>query len=233
MLPLLHSPCSDHEAEWQALEQAQAQEAAWQRQQRAEREQLELALLQQPDILAQHQQQQHAQEPAAGWGHAQEEGHAGDAMHEWLAEQQVAAGLQAASHGYSQQHAAPALALHLPGDDDQAEQGSALAAAPWQQLPPLPSPITFATTNLDRATARLLASAGNTPTGPLGKAAGRLPDGAADGGAQQAQRAQQGMWLLEPVMPAPLGEGVRCAALCALAVLGGGLDAGWLTKRWR
>lgn len=32
----------------------------------------------------------------------------------------------------------------------------------------LPSPITSATSNLDAAVCRLLASAGNTPTGPLG-----------------------------------------------------------------
>ncbi len=35
-------------------------------------------------------------------------------------------------------------------------------------LPPLPSPINDSTADLDGAMARLLASAGNTPTGPLG-----------------------------------------------------------------
>lgn len=202
-------PRSDQESEWQALEEAQAREEAWRRQEAAEQEQRELALLQGRAYTAaaahphhqQHQQQAAHREPTPEWAYPR------DTMQEWLSEQQATAGLQSVGRGQP----APAT-LHLPADDATAAGGDADALA-FQQLPPLPSPITWATANMDMAVARLLASAGNTPTGPLGKAAGRLDDLELAGGqALEEQRVaaeRQQPLLLEPVMPAPLGEGVR------------------------
>lgn len=194
-----------------------------QRQQAAERERRELAMLQ--VLLPPPAAHAASREPTPEWiGDRQQ-------MQEWLAAQQAAVDasteqLQQAQQGecYEEkeddeqqqlQHAA--LMVQVPGEEQAgAEADGTLAAHPFQQLPPLPSPITTATVNLDATLARLLASAGNTPSGPLAKQAGRWV-AAADGHAAAEQDGPQlgeegeAVFLLEPVLPAPLGEGVRCA----------------------
>lgn len=202
-------PCSDHEAEWAALEELEAADREQQRQQAAEKEWRELAVL-----------QAHAapREPTPEWAFPREQ------MQEWLEAQQAAVAASrdqqqlrnSAGEAEEEQllpEAAPSLLVQVP--EAELAGAAAVGGLTFQQLPPLPSPITSATVNLDATLARLLASSGNTPSGPLAKAAGRWESA----GQEQPEQAgpqlyQEGeaLFLLEPVLPAPLGEGIRCAA---------------------
>ena len=80
-----------------------------------------------------------------------------------------------------------------------------------------PSPISYATRNIDAAVAALAARAGNSPTGPLAcgvRDSKTFDDMAA---AQELRSSGTGMpavvHLLEPLFPPPLGEGVRFVKL--------------------
>ena len=228
-LPALPAPpiCrSDHEAEWAALEEMEEADKAWQAQQAAEREARELALLQ--ALLPPAPAAAAHREPTPEWAYPREQ------MHEWLAAQQAAAGAE--QHCEAEEQPA---AEQWQGEQLQAAAPSLLvgvgdaALQPFQQLPPLPSPITSATANLDATLARLLASAGNTPTGPLAKAAGRWEPAGEERGQQGGQRAEgEAVFLLEPVLPAPLGEGVRCACGWCVQLLQQVVGSGWCWQPW-
>lgn len=225
-------PRSDQEAEWAALEEIEAADIEQQRHQAAEQERRELAMLQ--ALLPPAAVHAAPRELTPEWAYPREQ------MQEWLAAQQAAvtASTEQLQHqgeghedGQEQQLQHAALMVQLPGEEQAGALAvGALAAQPFQQLPPLPSPITTATVNLDATLARLLVSAGNTPSGPLAKAAGRweAADGdAAEQGGTEMDAEAEAVFLLEPVLPAPLGEGVRCVAL---ALLGGCAQEGLVCR---
>lgn len=93
--------------------------------------------------------------------------------------------------------------------------GSSATATAALPVEPEPSPIGYSTRDMDRAVAALVRSVGNSPTGPLARG---VRDGEGVFGDIEAAAARQApagdnptaaVHLLEPLMPAPLGEGVR------------------------
>lgn len=172
-----HEGSTAEEAQWAALERIQAQEQHWAAQQAAQREAREQAreraLLQgrHPHARALEEaraalaaEQQRQREPTPVWTSRDElegwfaaAGHAG-AGPAHPAEETDEAALAAADHQLQQQQQQGQYA-------EQQLRGSEAGLAAGE---PLPSPLTSATSNFDVAVARLLASAGNTPTGPLG-----------------------------------------------------------------
>lgn len=157
--------CSDHEgsaeeAQWAALERQEQQRARQQAAEREAREQQLQALEAARAALEAELRRQ--REPTPVWTSRNElEGWfaAADEVprhSEADADQAAAAGEE--KHWQHQQHQQQAAA-----GGQAAASGAALGPGD-----PLPSPLTSATSNFDVAVARLLASAGNTPTGPLG-----------------------------------------------------------------
>ena len=158
-------PCSDQEAEWQQLERIQQQDADWQRQQAAERERREALCLGQS--LRQSLRQ--------SLGNPYLQPHAGAAVDASVGGQQW--GLGQEQHQQGQQRGYLERELAALQQQRQADEAAELAQQQqWEEgedeeeraaLQQLPSPLNSATSDLDAAVARLLASAGNTPSGPL------------------------------------------------------------------
>lgn len=252
----------DEEGEWRALESMQARQEGWQRQAAAEQAEQEgwQREQQQPEVTPaaarQHGQPQQQQQVDPWHREITPEWTSRDQLDGWFAAQQAAAAVeqQQAEAQWARQQAAQVqqvggryategrLAVQLPPGEPAAGAGAA----------PLPSPITFATADMDGTLARLLASAGNTPTGPLGHhrrtgeggrdgeqegvawgVPGQLPPplqarsrrhacpacsspAASLGGSLPA--GPQQVVLLEPMLPAPLGEGIRASERMAEGV---------------
>ena len=164
------TPCSDQEDEWQQLERIQQHDAEWQRQQAAERERREAFRLGQPlrQSLGNPYQQAQAGVPAEASAGGQQRA-LGQEQHqqgqhqqrvylerELAALQQQRQAEEAAQQGRHQQF--QQQQQWEEGEEDEQERAA---------LQQLPSPLNSATSDLDVAVARLLASAGNTPSGPL------------------------------------------------------------------
>ena len=169
------TPCSDQEDEWQQLERIQQHDAEWQRQQAAERERREAFRLGQPlrQSLGNPYQQAQAGVPAEASAGGQQralgqeqhqQGQHQQGQHqqrvylerELAALQQQRQAEEAAQQGRHQQF--QQQQQWEEGEEDEQERAA---------LQQLPSPLNSATSDLDVAVARLLASAGNTPSGPL------------------------------------------------------------------
>jgi hypothetical protein len=128
-----------------------------------------------------------------------------------------------------------------PSIQEQAAEvlSKALAAELRRSLPGLPGvpsdtlpafPLTLSPVNMDQIMAAIISNAGNTPTGPLARGArqgdAHLFDDAAIqvlraaaaerlAAAELAQPGQEHKALLEPIVPAPLGMGVRVSETVA------------------